>query len=291
MTSEATKVSGRGLRAALAGAAPEAGRDPAGDAPGDAPGDVAANTAAGAAQDSDRPKRPPPRLSGRNRYSRLVGLLKIVLPATAAGLLLLLVAWPQIIPGGGSLKDGLKILGIEKVDQLTMVNPRFEGVDDKNQPFSVLAESASQAGKDDTVIRLEEPKADLSLETGDWLALSAERGAYDREKRLLRLEGQVSLFHDQGFELETESAQVDLEAGRADGNQAVHGQGIMGNIESEGFRVLDRGERIIFTGKSQLVLYPDAKQNDEKADSGGSEEAGGGEKTGGNGAIDGTKEP
>jgi lipopolysaccharide export system protein LptC len=210
--------------------------------------------------------RKPPRLSGRNSYSRLVGLLKVVLPAIAVGLLLLLVIWPQAIPGSASLKDGLQILGLDEVEQLTMVNPRFEGVDEKNQPFSVLANSASQAGKDDTVIQLEAPKADLTLEEGDWLALTAKNGAYDREKGLLLLEGEVTLFHDQGFDLETEEVRIDLDAGRADSDLAVQGQGVMGSIESEGFRVLDRGERIIFTGKSELVLYPEAKKAGEAKD-------------------------
>jgi hypothetical protein len=31
-------------------------------------------------------------------------------------------------------------------------------------------------------------------------------------------------------------------------------------VQSEGFRVLDRGQTIIFTGKSRLVLQPGAKE-------------------------------
>ena len=39
----------------------------------------------------------PPRLSGRNGYSLFVTSMKLLLPALATGLVLLVVAWPQII--------------------------------------------------------------------------------------------------------------------------------------------------------------------------------------------------
>src|SRR3546814_7980322 len=55
-----------------------------------------ADAAVGSAAASVR--TPPPRLSGRNSYSLFVTSMKVVLPALAAGLVLLVVAWPQIMP-------------------------------------------------------------------------------------------------------------------------------------------------------------------------------------------------
>jgi lipopolysaccharide export system protein LptC len=46
----------------------------------------------------------------------------------------------------------------------------------------------------------------------------------------------------------------------------VEGQGPNSELQGEGFRLLDRGVRIIVTGKSRLVLYPGAKPAARKAE-------------------------
>ncbi len=40
----------------------------------------------------------------------------------------------------------------------------------------------------------------------------------------------------------------------------MEGQGSLGSIDAEGFRVLDRGARIVFTGKSHLIIMPEADE-------------------------------
>ena len=69
----------------------------------------------------------------------------------------------------------------------------------------------------------------------------------------------VNVFHDQGFEMRSEEAHVDLDQGKIWGDMSVQGQGPAGTIESEGFRLYDRGAHIVFTGKSHLVLYQGTK--------------------------------
>jgi lipopolysaccharide export system protein LptC len=46
-----------------------------------------------------------------------------------------------------------------------------------------------------------------------------------------------------------------MKQGEASGDKPVTGQGPVGTIRSAGFRILERGKRVIFTGKSRLVLY------------------------------------
>jgi lipopolysaccharide export system protein LptC len=201
-------------------------------------------------------RRQPPRFSGRNRYSLFVGWMKLLLPALAAALVLLVVAWPQLLPMGRHGVSGLAKLGLDQADSLTMIKPHFEGMDKNDRPFTITADRASQASGDSEMIALEAPQADMTLEDGAWLALTAETGSYARERRLLELEGRVNLFHDKGFELATERALIDLAAGVARGDRPVSGQGPLGMVDAEGFEVHDRGRRILFTGESRLVLYP-----------------------------------
>ena len=207
-----------------------------------------------------RARAAPPRLSLRDRYSLFVGLMKVVLPAMAAALILLVVAWPQFTGEDSKFRLGVSNIGLDQLENLSMLNARFDGIDEKDQPYTITADIATQSRRAENLIDLELPKADITLREGAWLALTARAGEYDKEARLLDLEGAVSLFHDEGFELQTSAARINLEAGIAEGDEPVQGFGAAGSIESEGFRVLDRGQRIIFTGRSQLVLMPDAKE-------------------------------
>lgn len=204
---------------------------------------------------------PPPRLSGRNRYSLFVGLMKVVLPALAVALILLIVIWPQLNFDKSRFRVRVSDISLEQADSLAMLNARFEGLDEKNQPFSLTADEATQTAQQEGLIHLELPKGDITLEDGTWLAMNAREGVYSRDAQLLDLTGAVTLFHDRGFELRTEAAQVDLKAGSAEGFETVEGQGPFGALVAEGFQMLDRGERIIFTGKSRVVLNPEAAED------------------------------
>src|SRR5690606_24131959 len=78
---------------------------------------------------------PAPRLSGRNGYSLFVSSMKLLLPCLAAALVILVVAWPQIrqhesLVGRQLIEDARR-----EAQNLRMVNARYTGVDEKNQPF------------------------------------------------------------------------------------------------------------------------------------------------------------
>lgn len=211
------------------------------------------------------PTRPPPplRRSPRGWYRIIAACLIFALPALAVGLVLIVVIWPQVSLKEGPFRIGMSDIKLEQSGRLTMLNARFEGVDDKNQPYTLTADEARQSTAVSDLVELELPKGDLLQEGGAWLALTAREGLYNRFAELLDLTGDVSLFHDQGFELHTESAQVDLEGGTAYGYEPVQGHGPDGTITSKGFRLLNRGEIIVFTGESRLVIYSDEPEETE----------------------------
>ena len=229
--------------------------------------DTAGNPRQATAQTGRRPYATAraPRLSMRDRYSIFVGFMKLLLPALAAALILLVVAWPQFTVDDDNFRLSVSKLAPDQADSLTMLNARFDGLDEKNRPYTVTADMATQSDSDEDLIELELPKADITLEDGAWLALTARSGKYRQKSQILDLIGSVSLFHDQGFELRTEAARVDLARGVAEGNQPVQGQGSTGFIEAQGFRVLDRGARIIFTGKARLIVNPETRPETRQA--------------------------
>lgn len=196
------------------------------------------------------------RRSSVARYTRFVGIAKLLLLTLAAGLVVLLIVWSQINLDETRLRIGITDFAPEDVDSLNMVNPRFEGIDNENRPFSITADLASQADEQGRIIGLTQPRADVTLADGAWVALMADAGRYDRETERLELEGSVSLFHDRGFELHTSRAEIDLKEGVASGDHEVRGHGPAGELVGEGFRVTGEGDRLILTGRSRVVLYP-----------------------------------
>lgn len=188
------------------------------------------------------------------RYSRLVAWLKWLLPMLAASLLLVVGAWPQLRASLDRLRESMPSIDLREARDLQMAAARYVGVDRENRPFTVTAEVARQSQTRDDLVSLEAPKADIALANGAWVALHAMTGIYRSEKRWLDLFGDVSLFHDKGMAFVSESAEVDLDAGTAEGREPVVGHGPTGEIEAEGFQIVKKGDLVVFTGRATAVL-------------------------------------
>lgn len=199
---------------------------------------------------SRRPLHPPVR-----RHTRMVLTMRLALPALAAVLLACLAIWTQIGGQSGLFRLTFNPGHREEFSALTMSNPHFEGVDEQERPFSVMAKRAIQMDSVGDVIELEAPEADVTMESGAWLAINADSGRFMRKAQKLDLDGAVSLFHDQGFELHTSDVQVDLAASSAHTDRPVQGQGPSGNMTADGLDVFDGGKRVVLLGHAHLIIY------------------------------------
>ncbi len=191
----------------------------------------------------------------RGSYSRFVTLAKLLLPTVAVALIAAVFIWPQLQPRDSGFNLGFSELKIGDAERLRMINPRYTGLDQNQLPYEVTAEVANQDSPKADDIELEKPKADMTLSDGTWIAIEAPEGNYGQKTQLLDLFGGVNLFHDSGYEFNSPTARVDLTKGTAEGNERITGHGPFGDAEGEGFRLLDKGKTIIFTGKSKVVLY------------------------------------
>ncbi len=189
-------------------------------------------------------------------YSRFVSLMKLLLPVMALALAVVMVAWPQLKSRDGGFRLGFLSINPYDAENLRMDNARFTGLDKKTLPYTLTAEVAIQDGPGADIIRLQRPKADITLKDGTWLALTADNGIHRQKKQTLELTGVVNMFHDSGHSFTTTHAEIDLVRGTAVGNQPVTGQGPIGTLTSQGFRFIREGSIIQFTGKAKLVFYP-----------------------------------
>lgn len=210
--------------------------------------------------DSGPPPASPPIPRFRSHYSRFVTLMKYALPVVAGSVLLLLVIWPELKPKPERFAVGISDLKVSIENGQRVVNARFTGVDSENRPFSVTADAVVQDGDADNGVKLTQPKADVTLASNSWVAIAAPQGTFWRKQEVLNLVGGVDLFHDDGYEFQTQQARIDFRNGAAAGDTPVRGQGPFGTVRAEGFRILSSGDRIIFRGKSRLVIFPSASK-------------------------------
>lgn len=192
-------------------------------------------------------------------YSRFVGLMKFVLPAIAGTLVILVVVWPEIRDDRAKFHLEVARIDIEDADGRKLLNARFTGTDSRDNPYTVTADTLVQDPENEDIVNLSNPKADIVVESGSWIALTAPIGQYNKNDQVLELSGGVNLFHDMGYEFRTELAIVDFRYGSAFGDARVEGQGPFGRLSSEGFLMLDGGRSIVFTGKARLVMFPSAE--------------------------------
>lgn len=183
----------------------------------------------------------------------LVSIAKRLLPLAAIGLLAAIALWPELYSAEDRGRVAFRRVVQAAPDALRIVDPRYQGVDEQNRPYTVTASLATQGGNEDVVV-LNEPRADLLLDDTAWVYLESQRGHFDRPTNRLDLSGQVTVHHDDGTQFVTERAAIDLGAGAAAGDAPVAAQGPFGNLTAEGFRLFDRGQVVVFTGRARAVL-------------------------------------
>jgi len=192
------------------------------------------------------------------RAERFVARLRWVLPIAAVLLLTVLIVWPMIDP------EKIKSEVAKKIPDLVIEDLHFNGLDSKNEPYSMTAARATRPGGLQNIYDLDKPKADITLQNGAWIAGQADYGRYDQGKRQLWLGGNVQLFHDKGYQFTTDEAQINISEDNAWGEKPVLIQGDFGEIRGHGFRALDAGKTFVVTGPAKAILNLHSKDASDK---------------------------
>jgi lipopolysaccharide export system protein LptC len=207
-----------------------------------------------------------PRRSGRR--SRLIDVLRVLLPALALILVVLVVAWPQIMPGPGGITVPTFVPGDgDQPDRLRMDSPRYVGQTSRERPYEVTARSASLDPLAANIVHLDQPSADIALGKDGAVHLMAQRGVYDRDSEKLMLDGGIEVVTSNGYRFVTPSARVNLAQGRVHGWQSIEGVGPAGKLSADRFEIKDAGDVLRFDGRVKVTLLQPAENEtpDERA--------------------------
>ncbi|HYM31253.1 MAG TPA: LPS export ABC transporter periplasmic protein LptC [Candidatus Cybelea sp.] len=190
------------------------------------------------------------------KRNRFIAMMKLLLPLAALVLVGLVIAWPQLHPRYGS-RIALSFSDVELQDQrLRMANPRYQGIDNHGRPYLVTADSGIQEGAQRETVVLDNVQADITLEDGTWAALTAKKGTYHDQTKILDLAGDVSVYSDRGYEFHGPTAHASLVTGEITSDDPVHGQGPYGLLNANGFWLADKGNHMRFLKGVKVTLYP-----------------------------------
>ena len=181
------------------------------------------------------------------RYSRWVSSLKLILPISAACILLVLVVLPNV---NGSNAQPKKLSAMDAA----MVSPVYTSHDAQQRPFEVKADTAKQKPDAAGITDLANPKAEIDLENGAKLNAEGKGAVYNEKDGSLNVQNGVVLRHSNGTTFTTDEAHIDINGKNAEGNKPVTLQGNFGEVRGQGFKAIDGGKTIIFTGHSTATL-------------------------------------
>jgi len=177
------------------------------------------------------------------RRSRLIHLLRVVLPAAEAAILLGVagqVIWRSI--------EATKRAPAESPTQIRMISPRFYGQSSDGRSFMITARAAVRDDKDLKKVYLEAPTLTLGIDEEQPTRVTASTGVYREDTLKLSLKGDVRLDDGGGYRFASDQALVDTMTGNITGETALTGEGPKGQVQSNAYSVYDKGDRIVFRG-------------------------------------------
>lgn len=198
----------------------------------------------------------------RRLRSRLVDVLRFVLPAIALILTALVVFWPQLMGGYGGLIVPMLTGGqVGDIDVMRMHSPRYVGQTSAAEPYAVTAASAYVDPTRPNFIHLDQMAADIETAARRDVRITALSGTYNRAGEKLDLDGGVELTTSDGYRFASESAELLLRQGRVVGDQPIAGQGPVGTLDAQRFEILEGGEVLRFEGRVKVIVQPGVNGN------------------------------
>ncbi len=194
--------------------------------------------------DSDRAFR------AARRHSRWVRVLRVAVPITVIGALMLTVLLTYYNPLRmlGSLPlnvDNLVVSGTK----ITMEKPRLSGFTHDARAYELSAEAAKQDLTKPDFVELQNLHAKVQMQDNSTMLMSAAKGLYDAKTETLKLEKDILLSNNQ-YEGRLSEATVDIRKGNVVSNEPVQLKMLQGQLDANHLEVLGfRRRRALHRGR------------------------------------------
>ncbi len=191
------------------------------------------------------------------RYTRFVWRMKRLLSFSAFAIIFAVLAFFVVQRAPRDLSLSFGSIGTLEND-LAMTNPRLSGSDANGNPFVITAKEAVQDVGNPKRYALKTIEADMNTPEG-WLNARAGEGTVDMTAQTMDLKGGIALFTDNGYELHTSIAAVDLRTNVVRGDQPMTGQGPMGAMRADTFQYDRNAGLLTLLGRVSMTMSGNRK--------------------------------
>ena len=192
------------------------------------------------------------------RHSRLVRILKFVLPGLAVVGAVVFWASVHFIPG--DLANLISIAGIDaKSNSVVMREPHISGFEGTRRAYEVKADSAVQSLSDPKVLTFNAINAHIGLEDAGTATVDATTGVYNGNNNTLQLKDGIAIKTTNGYSASIQAAAVDLAKGSLTSSQPIEIRSKEGVLRADSMEVSDRGKHVIFRGGVSITYTPPAE--------------------------------
>ncbi len=192
-----------------------------------------------------------------DRHTRLVGLLKVVLPLAALALLATLFLFSDRIDPSGAIR-------YSEVDVEALANdprmsaPTYAGITRDGTAITVTA-LAARPSSDNREAEADGVRARLDMPDGGFTEIAAARAQLSADQSQLNMSGGVRIDGSSGYAITTEALTTRLDQSGAESDQPVHATGPAGQLEAGRFSLhLDSGGDylLLFSDRVKLIYQP-----------------------------------
>ena len=186
-------------------------------------------------------------------YSKFIKTIKFIFLVISILMLVLIII--------NNRQNQIKIVGekfsyTEEIDgsiNQVLVKPIFMGLNKKEQPFKVTASKATRFKEESNTFYLENPVGEILIDNDKYF-LSGNNGIYDKNIQELKINGDVKFNNNLDLKFSTTEVLFDFKDQILFGEKAVSGYRNNSKIDSQGIKILNKENKIIFTGKTKLLL-------------------------------------
>lgn len=195
-----------------------------------------------------------------DRYSRMVALLKVLLPLAALAILSTLFLISRSNDPVATIPFAEQDMADRMRDQ-QVTAPFFSGITPKGDQVTVTA-SLARPGGPDTPAEAEGLSARIITSEGTRITMAAKIGSFDIPGDRATFDGDVKIHSSVGADLTTDRLIAALSGVRAESPGEVHGTAVMGKLTAGQMLITakNEGEPIHMLFKKGVKLIYDPKQ-------------------------------
>lgn len=194
-----------------------------------------------------------------DRYTRMIGWLKVLFPLTALALLSTLFMLARTVDTETQIPFAEKEIRDRLRDQ-QLTGPFFSGTTADGDQVSFSASKITMPEGAVGINQAEDVRAELSLEGGAMVTITSQMGRFDVATNEIALSGSVLMKTSDGYTLQSDRITGNMTAPNLTSPGPVHGTSPEGDLTAGSMTLTNnqsgQGAQLVFTNGVKLIYFP-----------------------------------